>query len=117
MEKSVFKYHKLDWTFFIAALATIPIWYFTSTPLWAVIILCCIDCMGYVPTLRKAYALPQEESFLLFSVQVVKCALAIAALEVYNLTTVLFPATIAVMNVLLLAFILAGKRRQALSAP
>lgn len=103
---------KLDWVFFLAALTAIPLWYFTSTPLWAVVTLCMIDCMGYVPTLRKAYALPEEESFTLFVLQIIKCVLAIAALEVYTLTTVLFPAMIAVMNSLLLVCILLGKKRQ-----
>lgn len=107
---------KLDWAFFLAALMTIPLWHFTSTPLWAVATLCAIDGMGYVPTLRKAYALPEEESFTLFVLQIIKCTLAIAALEVYTLTTVLFPAMIAVMNALLLVCIALGKKRQQLAS-
>lgn len=104
---------RLDWVFFIAAMCSLPLWYFTSTPLWSVILLCVIDMAGYVPTLRKAYVLPHEESALLFAVQSVKCALAIAALEVYSLTTALFPATILMMNLLLIATIAAGHRRSA----
>ena len=102
---------RLDWVFFSAALCSLPLWYFTSTPLWSVVLLCGVDVAGYVPTLRKAYALPHEESALLFAVQTVKCMLAIDALAVYSLTTVLFPATIGTMNLVLIGCIAAGHRR------
>lgn len=102
---------RVDWLFFIGALCSIPLWYFTSNPLWAVILLCVIDCMGYVPTLRKAYVLPQEESAVLFVMQTIKCTLAIAALEVYTLSTVLFPLVIGVMNVVLVGCVILGQRR------
>jgi hypothetical protein len=99
---------RLDWVFFLAALGSLPLWHFTSTPLWSVVFLCGIDSMGYVPTLRKAYVLPHEESFMLFVLQIIKGVLAIAALDVYSLTTVLFPAVITVMNALLLLCIALG---------
>src|SRR5690606_8838056 len=50
-----------DWWFLFGALASIPIWYFTSDPLWAVIILTLVDVMGFGPTFRKAYHFPHQE--------------------------------------------------------
>jgi hypothetical protein len=49
---------KKDWLFFIIAMATLPFWYLTSNPLWAVIILTTVDLIGFAPTFRKAYSYP-----------------------------------------------------------
>ena len=45
---------RADWLFFIAALLSLPLWYWTSDPLWAVILLTAIDVAGFGPTVRKA---------------------------------------------------------------
>lgn len=38
---------KIDWVFFIVAMASLPFWYFTSNPLWAMLILTTIDIFGF----------------------------------------------------------------------
>ena len=57
---------RTDWMFFLAALSSFPFWYFTSDPLWAVIILTTVDVFGFGPTVRKAYIYPFEEQLTLF---------------------------------------------------
>jgi hypothetical protein len=49
---------KTDWVFFVSALSSLPLWYFTSDPLWAVIVLTTIDVLGFGPTARKIYSFP-----------------------------------------------------------
>jgi hypothetical protein len=88
---------KTDWLFFAAAMASLPFWYFTSDPLWAVVILTTVDVFGFGPTLRKVYAHPHSESLLF-------------ALENYSVTTLLFPAVTAVACLLLIA--MAASRRR-----
>lgn len=51
---------KSDWVFFIAALFTIPIWYFTGNPLWSVIIITITDAVAFAPTFRKAFSHPKR---------------------------------------------------------
>jgi len=85
----------VDWLFFLSAIASLPIWYFTSDPLWAVIILTTVDLCGFGPTIRKAYTLPFEEDRLFFSIFLARNLIAAIALEHYSLTTVLFPTAIA----------------------
>lgn len=97
---------KTDWIFFCSALASLPLWYFTSDPLWAVIILTVVDVLGFGPTFRKAYNFPHSESLLFFSLFAVRNLLAILALEYFSMTTVLFPAAIAVACIVLIAMIL-----------
>ena len=57
---------RTDWVFFTLAMSSLPFWYFTSDPLWAVIILTTVDILGFGPTVRKAYVTPYSESLLFF---------------------------------------------------
>ena len=86
---------KIDWLFFILAMTSLPLWYFTSQPLWAVVILTFVDVMGFGPTFRKAYTRPFEEQLMFFIIMTARNLISITALENYSLTTVIFPAVIA----------------------
>jgi hypothetical protein len=96
---------KTDWLFFISAMSSLPFWYLTSDPLWAVVILTVVDVLGFGPTVRKAYALPHSESLLFFALFTVRNLIVIMALENYTVTTVLFPAVIAAACALLIVMI------------
>lgn len=85
----------IDWCFFLSAMVSLPAWYFTSDPLWAVVILTAVDLLGFGPTLQKAYFHPYEENLTFFSIFMARNLIVIMALEYYSLTTVLFPAVIA----------------------
>lgn len=95
----------LDWLFFISAMLSLPLWYLTADPLWAVVILTVVDVLGFGPTLRKAYYLPHSESVLFFTLFTVRNMLVIMALENYSVTTVLFPAVIATACAMLIVLI------------
>lgn len=101
---------KTDWLFFILALSSLPLWYVTSDPLWAVVILTIVDVLGFGPTVRKAYSFPHSESLLFFALFAVRNVLVILALESYSVTTVLFPAVIAVACVSLMAMVTYRRR-------
>jgi len=45
-----------DWGFFLLAMSSLPLWYFTSDPLWAVVVLTGVDVIGFIPTFRKAFS-------------------------------------------------------------
>ena len=96
---------KKDWAFFILAMTSLPFWYFTSDPLGAVIILTTVDIIGFGPTIRKAYISPFEEQLTFFAIFTLRNFIAILALEHYSLTTVLFPAAIAVACLLLMSMV------------
>ncbi|MEW8506466.1 MAG: hypothetical protein AB2598_07155 [Candidatus Thiodiazotropha sp.] len=100
---------RLDWSFFAAAMASLPLWYVTSDPTWAVILLTVIDVIGFGPTIRKAFAHPYDEDLTFFALFVVRNLLVIAALENYSIATLLFPAVIA--GVCLIFIILVIHRR------
>jgi hypothetical protein len=86
---------RIDWLFFIMAMVTLPIWYLTSDPLWAVVILTTVDILGFAPTFRRSYIRPFEEQLMFYVVMALRNLVVVSALKNYSLTTVLFPATIA----------------------
>jgi len=101
---------RTDWLFFIAAISSLPLWYLTSDPLWAVIVLTTVDTLGFGPTLRKAYSQPYSESIVFYGLFATRNVLVILALESYSVTTVLFPAVIAAACVLLIATVVYRRR-------
>ena len=84
-----------DWLFLVAAMTSLPFWYVTSNPLWAVLILTSVDLIGFGPTFRKAYSYPFEEKLTFFVIITVRNFVSIVALEHYSMTTVVFPAATA----------------------
>jgi hypothetical protein len=101
---------KTDWAFFVSALSSLPLWYVTSDPLWAVVILTTVDVLGFGPTVRKAYSFPYSESLAFFALFSARNVLVILALENYSVTTVLFPAVIAVACMSLMAMVTYRRR-------
>lgn len=103
---------RLDWGFFVAALAALPFWYWMNDPMWAVILLTCVDLLGFVPTIRKAYAFPLQESLTFFVLFVLRNTFVLLALEEYSIATALFPSAINLACLVLLCTVL--YRRQQL---
>ncbi|HHM05958.1 MAG TPA: hypothetical protein ENJ19_09500 [Gammaproteobacteria bacterium] len=101
---------RADGCFFIAALAALPAWAVTADPLWAVVILTAVDLLGFAPTFRKAWHRPHDEHLPFFVLLALRNIVAITALEHYSLTTVLFPAALALACVLFVAMV-AQRRR------
>lgn len=97
---------RTDWLFFISAMSSLPLWYLTSDPLWAVVVLTTVDVLGFGPTVRKSYSQPHSESVLFFSLFAARNVIVIMALENYSITTVLFPLVIAASCLLLIVMIL-----------
>lgn len=99
-----------DWLFLVLALSALPAWYLTSDPLWAVVILTTADTLGYAPTFRKSWHQPFSENLTLYVLLTLRNLIAIAALENFSLTTILFPAVIAATTIVFIAMVLS--RRQ-----
>lgn len=99
-----------DWSFLMAALASLPFWYVTSDPLWAVVILTLVDLLGFGPTIRKAYYAPHQENVPFFMLFMSRNLFALLALESYSLATVLFPLSVGIACLILIVII--GYRRR-----
>lgn len=100
-----------DWLFLLGALSSLPLWYLTSDPLSAVLVLTTVDLLGFGPTFRKAYAYPYEEQLTFFVIITARNLIAIAALQHYSLTTVLFPAATAAACVMFIMMVLLQRNK------
>lgn len=99
-----------DWFFLCAALGSVPLWYMTGNPLWAVVILTTIDVLGFGPTVRKLYNLPYEESLWFYLLFAMRSGISLLALETLSPTTVLFPLAM-VLACLVVCGLLLWRRR------
>ncbi|MBB1489192.1 hypothetical protein [Oceanospirillum sediminis] len=96
---------RTDWLFFLSALASLPFWYFTSDPLWAVVVLTAVDLLGFGPTIRKAYDFPHEENIPFFLLFMARNTFALLALESYSVATALFPLSVSCACLFLLIMV------------
>ena len=110
LKKSDSTITRTDWLFLIAAMSSLPFWYLTSDPLWAVVILTSVDILGFGPTIRKSYAYPFEEQLTFFMLIAVRNILSIMALEHYSLTTILFPAITGLACILFIIMVMNRRR-------
>lgn len=101
-----------DWVTLIVSLSAIPLWIITKTPLWSVILVCIIDCVGYLPTIRKAIDKPFEEPAAGYAWFAIGALLSLAALEHYTPSTWLYPVVMVISNSAMTAFLLLRRQQK-----
>jgi hypothetical protein len=79
---------------FVATILALPVWFVTSEPLYAVVILTFVDLSGFLPTLRKIRRDAYSESVIFFALFAIRNLLVLMALQHYSTVTMLFPAVI-----------------------
>ncbi|MEK7636230.1 MAG: hypothetical protein AAB362_00890, partial [Patescibacteria group bacterium] len=89
---------KIDWISFISALFGVVFWQLTSNPFTAVILVTIADILAFIPTIRKAYKKPLEETASTYSLNALKYAVSLMALQSLNSTTFLYPAYLVLAN-------------------
>lgn len=113
--------YRSDWVFLALAFTALPLWWLTSDPLSAVIILTSVDLLGFGPSIRKGWKLPHEENAVFFTIGAIRNGFVILALETFSWTTILFPAAVGVACLAFVALILlrrlAGRQRPATDLP
>lgn len=75
------------------------------------ILITVIDTLGFAPTFRKAYHKPQEETLITFALSAVKFVISIVALSNYSTVTVLYPASLVLMNGLFVAMLIIRRKQ------
>ena len=103
---------KDDWLLFAFTLLAIPVWYFTDSPLWAVILITVIDAVAFAPTFRKAYYHPQTENAWTYLFSGAKFVVGIFALESFTTVTVLYPASLVLANGAFVAMVMWRRNSQ-----
>lgn len=111
LKKSDDSITRTDWLFLLTAMLSLPAWYLTSDPLWAVVILTTVDLAGFGPTFRKAFNLPREENLSFYAIITLRNLLVIVALEYYSVATVLFPLATAIACVVFILMVLLRRKK------
>ncbi|MGA2664051.1 MAG: hypothetical protein ABSF83_03820 [Nitrososphaerales archaeon] len=94
----------------LAALLGIAVWVITTDPLWSVIVLTVVDMVGFIPTYRKAYKRPAEESVTMFILTCTSYFISLFALQTVNLVTFLYPASLVVTDAIFVLLVLYRRR-------
>jgi hypothetical protein len=102
---------KSDWLSLIGAGVAMLLWWATSDPLIAVILITLIDALGFFPTFRKSYHKPYQETAITFAISGLKFVIAIIALENLTPTTWLYPASLVIMNGIFVVMLLIRRKQ------
>jgi len=102
----------LDWLCLAGALIAIVIWLLTGDALYAVLLVVGITTLAFIPTFRKSYWKPYEETASSYALGILRSVIAIPALLEFNIVTVLPLAYHILSNVVFVAMLLVRRWRQ-----
>ncbi len=104
---------KVDWACLAFALVGIVLWQTSGDALYAVLCAAGADVLAKIPTIRKSYLRPYEESISVWGLDMGRFALSILALSSLSLTTALFPAEVVLTNGIVVLTVLLRRRQLA----
>ncbi len=102
---------KLDTVAFISAIVATVIWLFAKQPLASMILLITIDLLGFIPTIRKSWNKPKEETLFTWSLNGFRHGLSISAIRDYNAITLLNPVVWAIANTIFSLILIIRRRK------
>ena len=102
---------KSDKVFFALAFVALGLWLFAKQPVLSVILLSTIDLFGFVPTIRKSWMKPHQETLFSYEMNTFRFALAILALEQYTIVTALYPVSWVIANGLFSIFLIVRRKQ------
>lgn len=105
------KFKLIDWFSLLTALLALILWKFSSGPNLAVALVSMAYTLGFIPTFRKAYFKPKEETATTFGLNSFKFFLAIFALNSFSVSTALYPTALVLTNFSFVIMLLVRRRQ------
>ncbi|MDO8336186.1 MAG: hypothetical protein Q7T74_05415, partial [Candidatus Saccharibacteria bacterium] len=102
-----------DTFFFGMSLVAVILWLVVDQPLLSVVIVSCIDILAFVPTFRKSWSRPDQETVSAYAVNSLRFSLATMAVQHYSLVTVLYPLSQAIADGAFALFLVLRRRNLA----
>ena len=99
-----------DWFCLISAFAAIGLWLYTKNPVSAVVLITITEVFAFMPTFRKGYFKPHEETATTFGLSGLTFFLSLFALDRFTVTTALYPAALVATNFSFVAMLLIRRR-------
>ena len=100
----------VDWFFLVGSLTSLGLWAVTKNPVGSIILITIIDMLAFIPTFRKSYHKPTEETAITYALSAMKFAVGLAALDTVSVTTALYPFSLVITNGLFVAMVLWRRR-------
>ncbi|MCX6727776.1 MAG: hypothetical protein NTX11_03125 [Candidatus Saccharibacteria bacterium] len=106
---------KSDTVFFVMSLFALALWLFAKQPVLSVILVSLIDMLGFIPTIRKSWHRPNEETLSSYITNTLRFTLALFALQRYTLITTLYPISWVIANGLFSVFLSVRRKKTSTS--
>jgi hypothetical protein len=105
------KITKLDGYCVLGAAVSLLLWFTQRHGEPAVILASITFVLGFIPTYRKAYSKPYQETILTFTLNSTKFLIALFALSNLAFASLLYPATLAFMNLGFVIFLFIRRKQ------
>lgn len=100
----------VDWVNLSCALFSLFLWYITQSPFLSVILIALTDFFGFLPTIRKSYTKPFEETLSTYAISGLAHGISLFALTHYSVITAFYPASLVVTNGIFVSMVLWRRR-------
>ena len=101
----------LDTLIFIMALVATGLWLLAEQPLSSMLLLVGAGLLGSIPTFRKSWHKPHEETLFYWGISPIRHAISIGAIASYNAVTLLNPIVWVVINSSLSILLIIRRKR------
>ena len=88
----------IDWLCLCGALATLALWLLCHAPVLAAILLSITDALAFIPTFRKTWHAPHDETLFEYEMAALKFIVAFFAFNRFTLANTIYPAYLVVAN-------------------
>ncbi len=102
---------KVDIILFVFALLSLPLWFLTKNPTYAIVLITIIDLLAFMPTARKTWNDHSSETLSSYEIAGLKYFLAILAITTYSFATLLYPVALILMNISLVSIIVLRRKK------
>ena len=109
-ERNITRADKLN---LIGAGMALLLWPFTHSPILSVLLVSIIDFLGFLPTIRKSYHKPYEETLIHYVLAGIKFILGIMALNTYSFVTWFYPASLVAANIYFVSMLIIRRKQVA----
>jgi hypothetical protein len=101
---------KSDTFFFLLALFATALWLIANQPVLSVILVSIADIVAFIPTIRKSWKKPNQETSFTYFVNSLRFAVSAIAVQKYSVVTVLYPVSQALADGFTVTYLLLRRR-------
>lgn len=99
LRNGIINIKKTDIVSFIMAIIAIFLWLIVNQPIWSIILVVLIDFFSFIPTLRKSWNHPRQETLSTWILTVIRQFLILFSIQSINFVTIFFPLYAFICNI------------------